>query len=385
MKFLFHCREYRGLRSVLFQPEGVCALVGANGSGKSSLLSAFEFMRNLYLRPTRSAISLDGGHWGLKNLSAKSSSVDLLLNLDGKEWRIELSLFGASEGYLLYEGARSGTGELLNTPGPNLSRVCYRSTELQRGEGSLLKLAWELFHDPEIADLIEFIQSIRTHRHYRLSELREHGSRNDSEIALQRHGENLFAVLRNWRDRREWRGSYDFVIDSLRAAFPDFFEDLDFYGDAQTVRAKVYLQGIPEAMPLSFIPDGLLVAMLHLAAIAGSPGHSFVSIDDFENYLHPFAIRSLIESIRGLSAQRDLCVLIVTHSPVVLDEFRNEPSQVYVMDFEPPNKPIRLSDLRDAEWLTHFSLGDLYSRLEFGARLPGDSHSPEVTAVEVAP
>lgn len=384
MNFLFHCQEYRGLRSVLFRPEGVCALVGANGSGKSSLLSAFEFMRNLFLRPTRSAISLDGGHWGLKNLSAKFDSVNLLVNLDGKEWRIDLSLFGPHEGYSLHEGVRCGTEDLLDDL-PDISRVSYRTTELARGEGSVLRLAWELFHDPEIAGLVEFIQSIRTHRHYRLFELREHGSRNDSEIALQRHGENLFAVLRNWRDRREWRGSYDFVIDSLRAAFPDFFEDLDFYGDAQTVRAKVFLQGIPEAMPLSFIPDGLLVAMLHLAAIAGSPGHSFVAIDDFENYLHPFAIRSLIESIRGLAAQRDVCVLIVTHSPVVLDEFRNEPSQVYVMDFEPPNKPIRLSDLRDPEWLTHFSLGDLYSRLEFGARLPGHPHSPEVTAVEVAP
>jgi predicted ATPase len=138
-------------------------------------------------------------------------------------------------------------------------------------------------------------------------------------------------------------------------------------------------------MPVAFIPDGLLVAILPLVAVAGAPKRSFVAMDDFENYLHPFAIRSLIESIRGLTAQRDLCVLMATHSPVVLDEFRNEPSQVYVMDFEPPNKPIRLSHLRDPEWLTQFSLGDLYSRLEFGARLPGYPHAPEVTSVEVAP
>jgi predicted ATPase len=160
------------------------------------------------------------------------------------------------------------------------------------------------------------------------------------------------------------------VIESLRAAFPDFFEDFEFYGDAQTVRAKVYLKGIPEAMPVSFIPDGLLVAMLHLAAVGGSPSRAFVAIDDFENYLHPFAIRSLIESIRGFAAQRDLCVLIATHSPVVLDEYRTEPDRVFVMDIEPHDKPIQLNHLRDAEWLSHFSLGDLYSKLEFGARLP---------------
>ena len=75
-------------------------------------------------------------------------------------------------------------------------------------------------------------------------------------------------------------------------------------------------------MPASFIPDGLLIAILHLAAIAGAPVRSFVALDDFENYLHPFAIRSLVESIRGLAEQRDLCVLIATRRPVVLDEFR---------------------------------------------------------------
>ena len=370
MKFLFTCQGYRGLQSADFVPDGVCALVGANGSGKSTLLSALEFLGSLFSRTTQSAIALDGGHWGLLNLDAQSQAVEMVLNLDCQEWYVRLTPH-APGNYSLHEHIRSETGEdLLNPMVSDISRRTYRGTELRRGDGTFLRLAWDLLGDPEISDLVNFIQNIRTYRHYRLSQLREHGSRADSGLRLQREGENLFAVLRNWRDQRDLKSSYDFVIESLRAAFPDFFEDFEFYGDAQTVSGKVYLQGIREAMPVSFIPDGLLVAMVHLAAVAGAPARSFVAIDDFENYLHPFAIRSLIESIRGLAAQRDLCVLMATHSPVVLDEFRMEPFRVFVMDFEPPNKPIPLNDLRDPEWLSHFSLGDLYSKLEFGARLP---------------
>ncbi|MBS0203667.1 MAG: ATP-binding protein [Planctomycetes bacterium] len=369
MQFLFACRDYRGLAGYVdFKPDGVCVLVGANGSGKSTLLSALEFLKNLFQRTTQSAVALDGGHWGLVNFKATDKPL-LLVNLADQQWDLELSpdSFGS---YSLYEHIRNGSEELLDLAVSNVSRMSYHGTELTRGEGSFFKLAWDLHQDTAIADLVNFIQNIRTYRHYRLSQLRDHGSRADSGLRLTREGENLFTVLRNWRDQRAFRPSYDFVIESLRAAFPDFFEDFEFYGDAQTVRTKVYLKGIPEAMPVSLIPDGLLVAMLHLAAIGGSPSRSFVAIDDFENYLHPFAIRSLIESIRGIAALRDLCVLIATHSPVVLDEFRTEPERVFVMDFETPNKPIQLNHLRDPEWLSHFSLGDLYSKLEFGARLP---------------
>ena len=107
-----------------------------------------------------------------------------------------------------------------------------------------------------------------------------------------------------------------------------------------------------------------------MTAVAGSPGQSFDAIDDFENYLHPYAIRSLIESFRSWADRRDVCILIATHSPVALDEFRTDPTIVFVMDLEPPNKPIPLQFLRDPEWLKNFSLGDLYSQLEFGARKP---------------
>jgi predicted ATPase len=395
MKFVFNCRNYRGLQFAHFAPDGVCLLVGANGFGKTTLLDALSLVRNLYLRPTRSAIELDGGRWGLRNFSAESwNTIDFRIDLGTHNWFTQLRTVGPEEEYSFHEHLSLATDpagqELLDsmavtgtTGGLSFK---FRGAQFVRSDGSALKLAWELTHDDDLEALVKFLGSIRTYRHYRMSQLREHGCRVDSDLYLRTHGDNLFTVLRNWRDRRETRGSFDFVLESLRAAFPEFFDDLDFYGDSQTVGIRVYLRGVPEPMPLKFVPDGLLVAMLHLAAVAGSPGQSFVAIDDFENYLHPFAIRSLIESLRARSIQRDLCVLLATHSPVALDEFRTEPSRVFVMNpSTPQTNPLRLNEIFDSEWLGQFSFGDLYSQLEFGARLPGHPHAPEVTSVEVAP
>ena len=376
MKFQFFLQNYRGLRKSDFAPEGVCALVGANGSGKSTLFAALEFLRNLYLRPTNSAIHLDGGHWGLRNLAVPvGDDVVLTLVFEQVTWIVILRSGGAANEFLLDERLEImsiGGGDFI-LGWSSLSHFQFRGTSHKRGEGSALKLVWEMSEEteePELKALVQFIRSIRTYRHYALDQLRENGSRVDADLSLSRRGENLFAILRNWRDKRDLRASYDFVIEGLRAAFPDFFDDIEFYGDSQTIRAKVYLQGVPEPMPLTFVPDGLLVAMLHLAAVAGSPGPSFVAIDDFENFLHPFALRSLVESIRNWSDHRDLCVVLATHSPVVLDQFRADPTHVFVMEVDQKEKPIRLDYLRDPEWLSHFSLGDLYSQLEFGARLP---------------
>jgi predicted ATPase len=90
-----------------------------------------------------------------------------------------------------------------------------------------------------------------------------------------------------------------------------------------------------------------------------------VAIDEFENSLHPHAIRVLIEYIRDRAAKRDLTVLLASHSPVVLDQFRECPSQAIVMD--PVNPPTPLDKLENPDWLAQFSLGELYANENIGA------------------
>jgi AAA domain, putative AbiEii toxin, Type IV TA system len=54
-------QNFRGVRRASWAPEGVCALVGPNASGKSTLLEAFLFVHNAARRSPKDAILISGG------------------------------------------------------------------------------------------------------------------------------------------------------------------------------------------------------------------------------------------------------------------------------------------------------------------------------------
>jgi predicted ATPase len=106
--------------------------------------------------------------------------------------------------------------------------------------------------------------------------------------------------------------------------------------------------------------------MLHLAAIASAPDGSIVAIDEFENGLHPHAIRALLGAIRERAGARGLTVVLATHSPTLLNCFDAEPERVFVIERSPESQPRALTEVKKREWLAHFALGDLYSGERIG-------------------
>jgi predicted ATPase len=88
-----------------------------------------------------------------------------------------------------------------------------------------------------------------------------------------------------------------------------------------------------------------------------------------ENQLHPHAIRSIIAAMRQQAEERDITIVLTTHSPVVLNQFINEPEQVFVLDQNHPDGdvPVRMTDLHSEEWIAQAKLGSLYERLAFSS------------------
>ncbi|AKI99557.1 AAA family ATPase [Archangium gephyra] len=249
-----------------------------------------------------------------------------------------------------------------------LNEVWLNDIPLPADERSVLRLAADNpTTAPGIQSLLAVLQGYRCYADYHLAHIRENGSPLSSEKALDIHGRNVFSVLRNWRDTRADRVRFNFVMEGLRTLFPDNFADLDFETAGTTVAARVVAPRPDTTYPITFAANGLLVALLHLCAVASVPEGGMVALDEVENALHPFAIKRLIEAFRTWAAQTKSTVLLATHSPVVLDQFRDCPEQVYVMEPSQETNPIPLSQFRDPEYLSHFSLGDLYAHLEFGA------------------
>ena len=110
-----------------------------------------------------------------------------------------------------------------------------------------------------------------------------------------------------------------------------------------------------------------MTGLLQLTAVVGARPNAIIAFDEMENQLHPHAIRSLLKAMREQAAQRDLTIIITSHSPVVMNAFRNEPQQFFVLQPDADRTPVPLTELHDEDWLAAFSLGDLYDRLDFAA------------------
>jgi predicted ATPase len=368
MPLSFKVSNYRALRAITWNPQGVCALVGPNGAGKSTLLDVPQLLRHILENGLVRALDHRGGVTNLVNFEAGPDAF-IVLNVKFNEgtWDVRFTAkeLRSSGSYSELIGSNLGGSPLgIRRAGT----VRLNDTSLPADERSLLRLASDNpATAPAVQSLLSLLQGYRCYADYHLAHIRENGSPLSSEKALDVHGRNVFSVLRNWRDTRADRVRFNFVMEGLRTLFPDNFADLDFETAGTTVAARVVAPRPDTTYPITFAANGLLVALLHLSAVASVPEGGMVAIDEVENALHPFAIKRLVEAFRTWSTQTRSTVLLATHSPVVLDQFRDCPEQVYVMEPSQEINPVPLSKVRDPEYLSHFSLGDLYAHLEFGA------------------
>jgi hypothetical protein len=62
----------------------------------------------------------------------------------------------------------------------------------------------------------------------------------------------------------------------------------------------------------------------------------------------------------------------------LINEFKEQPENVFVMETGEATLPVPLTRIHDPEWLAHFALGDLYAYGEFGGqgRPPVESGQP---------
>jgi predicted ATPase len=374
MAITIETRNYRALRRTNWTPSGVCVVVGPNGAGKTTLLTLFEFLRNAYLRSAPSAIDHLGGVYGLRSWgSSAEESVLVALTVGDLRWELQLTAQGPTLSEQLGEQVMRGQESVLSRAALS-QRLFYRGDEREiadREERLGLRIVFDAAHPEELGPLVRALTNNRIYRSYNLWGLQTNGSRQSGDLYLHPNGQNVFAVLRNWRDRRDFKPQYEFVVSGLRVAFPDLFQDLDFHVAGMTITVDLIEPVLNQSCPLALAPDGWITALLHLTAVAGAAEGSFVAIDDFGNDLHPYAIRGLTAVFREWSEERGLTVCLASHSPVLLDEFKEHPGSVFVMERGLENRPVPLTELYEQDWLARFSLGRLYEHGEFGGQQKG--------------
>lgn len=370
MGFTLRVENYRALRKVSWSPSGVCAITGPNGAGKTTLLSAIEFLRHFLERGTQAAVDFSGGTASIKNQHAAPDGL-IFLQLTQGDCRWDVEAFLEPPSLDLADSVWVKTVSIAHKEPSSNSAFVWLQELTVTGE-SIFPHAMSLLPSERreaLKGLHGLASNFRLYQNLQHWSLRTTGSPATTDLYLHSDGRNAFSLLRNWKaGRREHEERWLFVRDGLRECFPELFEDIEFLVAGQTVTVQFFFRGLREPVATDSAPHGLLVALLHLCAIASVPDGGAAAIDEPENGLHPYAIRTLMDLARTRAAAKDLTILLATHSPVVLNTFNTEPERVYIMEPGHDVLPIALSEHSNPEWLAHFSLGDLYSDQTFGAQ-----------------
>ncbi len=104
-----------------------------------------------------------------------------------------------------------------------------------------------------------------------------------------------------------------------------------------------------DGLPASAVSEGTLVVLAILTLVYGSDA-DLIMLDDVEFGLHPKAQRDLIRQLRRIQETHPkLQIIVSTHSPYIVDEFKAEDVWVFAPDKEGCAVAKRLSEHPEAK------------------------------------
>lgn len=367
--FTLRVRDFRVHQRLDWSPEGVCILAGANGAGKTTTLDALRFLRAFYFGGEETGFRAVDGVAFRRCSADPDASVDFTLEVGDVVWRLCFPMSA--------QGVRGTYGEEILHAGAVVGRAAmYQEGWLLRGEPHTrddqrccAKVLWDREEPQWMKPLHALLDGIRVYQTYCLNQVRRLRPTSPGDSFLHGSGRNLWSVLANWKGAPlRYRGQFDWVLAGARRAFPEVIGSIEFDRDLPYL-FPVGATDAADGLPPDRAADGVLTGLLHLTAVAGARPGSLITFDEVENQLHPHAIRSLIAAMRRQADERNLTIVLTTHSPVVLNQFRDEPEQVFVLGHgeHDLDSPARMTDLHTEEWLAQARLGSLYEQLAFAA------------------
>ena len=352
---------FKSSSSTILDIKPINVLIGGNGSGKSNFIEAFTLLREITEGTLARYVKINGGADRLLRFGAKSTReirLHVFFNSDVIQYEVSLEP-SSSDGLVpTDEWAYFWNKETCDHPRKEKFVSNGKEAAISRSDPgevatdvkSAMK-GWRVyhFHDTSSSSPIK-----------RLSKI-------DDNRFLRGDGSNLASFL--YRLKESYRGEYDFIRNTMRRIAPFF---LDFALEPRalgedTIWLEWQHRESDAYFDVSSFSDGSL-RFLALATLLLQPEElkpSIIIIDEPELGLHPAAINVLGAMIR--SASKKVQLLISTQSPILLDQF--EPEDVVVVEQQNGKSEFcRLKSDQLKDWLSEYSLGELWEKNEFGGR-----------------
>lgn len=321
----------------------LCVLVGANGTGKSTLFSVFTFLKDALTDNLEVAFTRLGGRRGFLDVRSRDSSGPieielkfrfrdksplatyyLSIDMEGERLSIlreTLSYRRASRGapwhFLKFE---RGEGEaVINEPEEvREEHLLRREPMILKSPGTLaLKVVMLQQKFPAAMALGELIEK------WHISDFHIQRARPDQEAGFAAHlskeGENLALVAEYlYKQHRE---VFDAILQKLQHRVPGI-------GNVEaktTEEGRVLLRfqdgAFKDPFLMQNVSDGTIKMFAYLALLHDPSPHPLLCVEEPENQLYPKLLAELAEEFRDY-ARRGGQVLVSTHSPDFLNACR---------------------------------------------------------------
>lgn len=367
-----HIKGYKSIKDAEIQLKPINILIGANGSGKSNFLSFFEFLNKLYQRNLQEYVALKGMEKFLYKGMGITRTLSARINFTNPDYTDKIY-----RNYYQFE-AKAGDNHLIFTKEYSGYEVetddhSSRWTQLKSGADFASNSAEAAIsthnvsrRDEYLKDYLEDIKKYHFHDTGRNSPFNRTNNIQNDIYYLYEDGGNLAAFLYNIRGKHPL--IYKRIIATIQSIAP-YFSDFYFEpNENDLIRLQwrdKYSSILYGATDLS---DGT-IRFIALTVLFMQPKlPSTIIIDEPELGLHPMAVGMLAGLIRSASAS-GAQVIAATQSAELIDHFR--PEDILTVDqIDGESRFNRLSSEELSNWLTDYSLGDLWKQNIIGKAQP---------------
>jgi len=344
---------FKSIRHAEIEFNKLNVLIGANGSGKSNLVSFFEMLRAALDAKLDGYVGRHGGPNAFLHLGSKVTdeiSAAITVQTEVGTGTLHQRLAFRAPDTLAY-----------SPPHTRRPKGADRSNEVVFDDlCSVIKHGRKQGHPGHLIyeSLKDRIGVYHFHDTTLSAAVRMAGYIEDNQ-ALRGDAGNLAAML--YRYKKTEPETYELIVDSVRLIAP-FFDD--FVLEPQRLNPRnILLNWRARETDYPFGPhqlsDGTIRAMALATLLLQPRGDlpDLIVIDEPELGLHPYALSTLAALLQSASANCQ--ILVATQSVTLLDEF--DPTDVIVVDRQSHDSVFSRPDpdkLRG--WLEDYSLGDVW-------------------------
>jgi predicted ATPase len=329
--------NYRSLKFFSISPlQPFSVFLGKNGSGKSTVLDAMQFLSNCIQYGLYQTCKDRGG---IHELLSKDSSQSLEIQIELYDDENDESMI-----YSIHISQKFGTPYVAKEK-VYIPKTDQCILEFESGigvsrfyENGVLREQNEKFVNNDILAITIFGNFSRFREchilykylsHLKVFDFQIHNLRNipvfEKETLLTQNGDNMANILYTLQNDKP--SIFTKIVENLQKHIPSLDSIEARYNPMLNVNQIFMIdKGFPNPIGVNYISSGTLKMLAYYILLLQPNDHSFIGLEEPENYIHPSFIQDLAEFCRETSENKQ--IIISTHSPFFVNEMN--PGEVWV-------------------------------------------------------